>query len=75
MGLLANMCRAITDNGANIITAHAKTSESGKAENTFEIIITSADHLNRVKRSIERVPGVLQVIRITSLDEEERGIK
>ena len=67
MGLLANMCKAITENGANISSAHAKTSEVGKAENTFEISIGDAKHYDRVKRGLEMVPGVIKVVRVASV--------
>jgi guanosine-3',5'-bis(diphosphate) 3'-pyrophosphohydrolase len=66
MGLLANMCKAITDSGANIVAAHAKTSETGKAENSFEITIGDAKHFDKVKRSLEMVPGVIKVLRVST---------
>ncbi len=66
MGLLANMCKAMTDSGANIISAHAKTSELGRAENTFDISVNDVRHYERVKRSIEMVPGVIKVERLGS---------
>ncbi len=73
MGLLANMCKAITDNGANISSAHAKTSELGKAENTFEISVGDARQLDKVKRGLEMVPGVIKVERLggTGAGQEE----
>lgn len=67
VGLLANMSRAITDSGANIIAAQIRTNENGKAVNTFELQIKDAPHLEKVRRSIEMVPGVISVDRIMPL--------
>ncbi len=64
MGLLANMCQAITGCGANISSAHAKTSDLKKAVNTFEIAVLDARQLDKVKRSLEMVPGVIKVERV-----------
>ena len=66
LGLLANMSKAITDQGANIKSAQVKTSESGKALNTFEIIVNDAQQLARIKRGIEMVPGVIKVERLAA---------
>jgi GTP pyrophosphokinase len=67
MGLLANVSRAITDCGANINNAQIKTTESGKAVNSFEITVSDAKQLDKVKRQIEMVPGVIKVERIKQL--------
>ena len=67
MGLLANVSRAITDSGANINSAQIKTTELGKAVNTFEITVQDARHLEKITRSIEMVPGVIRVERIRML--------
>jgi len=71
MGLLANVSRAITDSGANINSAQIKTTERGKATNTFEMTVTDAPHLERIKRAIERVPGVIKVERVIHLSEHD----
>ncbi len=67
MGLLANMSAAITSSGANIISAQIKTTPSGKAINTFEIMLEDAAQLEKVRRGIEMVPGVTRVERVTQL--------
>ncbi len=66
LGLLANVTRAITDNGANINNAQIKTTAFGKADNTFEITIRDARQLDKLKRSVEKVPGVIKVERVNS---------
>ena len=74
-GLLANVTRAITSAGANIHSAQIKTTDTGKAVNAFELEIQDASQYDRVKRSIEMVPGVTKVERIrraaAELAEEE----
>mgnify|MGYP001451813392 CR=1 FL=1 len=67
MGLLANVSRAITDIGANIISAQIRTTEFGKAVNSFEIAVRDAKHFERLKRAIEMVPGVIKVERVGQL--------
>lgn len=67
MGLLANVSRAITDSGANISSAQIKTTDFGKAVNTFEITVQDARHLDKIKRAIEMVPGVIKVERVRLL--------
>jgi GTP pyrophosphokinase len=64
IGLLANVTMAITKAGANINSAHVKTSDNGKAVNAFEITIQSASHLEEIRRAIEGVPGVIRVERV-----------
>ncbi|MBX7137846.1 MAG: bifunctional (p)ppGpp synthetase/guanosine-3',5'-bis(diphosphate) 3'-pyrophosphohydrolase [Oligoflexia bacterium] len=76
MGLLANMSRAITENGANINSAQIKTTDSSKAINAFELTISDARQLEAITRALEMVPGVIKVERIrqfsTSLDLSEQ---
>lgn len=78
MGLLANMTQAITNNGANINSAQIKTTSFGKAINSFELTIEDARQLERIKRAIEMVPGVIKVERVKHIpvapdDEIEEG--
>jgi guanosine-3',5'-bis(diphosphate) 3'-pyrophosphohydrolase len=67
MGLLANVSLAITGQGVNITSAQIKT-ERGKAVINFELTITDAQQLQKIKRSIEMVPGVLKVERVLHLN-------
>ncbi|MBX7144410.1 MAG: bifunctional (p)ppGpp synthetase/guanosine-3',5'-bis(diphosphate) 3'-pyrophosphohydrolase [Oligoflexia bacterium] len=71
MGLLANVSRAITESGANINSAQIKTTESGKAVNSFELTIDDARQLDKVKRQIEMVPGVIKVERVKHMTPNE----
>ncbi|MDZ4786511.1 MAG: bifunctional (p)ppGpp synthetase/guanosine-3',5'-bis(diphosphate) 3'-pyrophosphohydrolase [bacterium] len=67
MGVLANLTSAITTNGANIANAHVKTTQEGKAINSFEILVEDARQLENIIRSSEMVPGVIRVDRIRHL--------
>jgi GTP pyrophosphokinase len=67
MGLLANVSLAITGQGVNITSAQIKT-ERGKAVINFELTISDAQQLQKIKRSIEMVPGVLKVERVLHLN-------
>ncbi len=64
IGLLANVTQAITKNGANINSAQIKTNDNGKAKNLFELTVSDARQLEKLKRSIEMVPGVIKVERV-----------
>ena len=67
IGLLANVTKAITEQGANINSAQIKTTNFGKALNAFELTINDAQQLERIKRAIEKVPGVIKVERVNSM--------
>lgn len=67
MGILAKITQVITENGANINNAQVKTSDNGKATNTFEISIESADQFENITRAIEMVAGVIKVERLRQM--------
>lgn len=67
IGLLANVTGAITSNGANIANAQVKTTNYGKAINSFELMIEDARQLENIIRAIEMVPGVIKVERVRHL--------
>lgn len=67
MGMLSNITRAITDHGANISSAQAKTYQNGRAMHEFELAVEDANQLQRLLRAIERVPGVLKVERVMKM--------
>jgi guanosine-3',5'-bis(diphosphate) 3'-pyrophosphohydrolase len=69
MGLLANVSSAITGQGANITSAQIKT-ERGKAVIRFELTVADAQQLNKIKRSIEMVAGVIKVERVLHLGQQ-----
>lgn len=69
MGILARLTETITLNGANITGAHVRTLSNGKALNAFELEITDARQLERLKNSIELLPGVIKVERVRQMSE------
>jgi GTP pyrophosphokinase len=62
-GLLASISRAFTDNGVNISGAKCRTSEDGKAVNTFQVTVGHVDVLRTVLRSLQSIPGVVSATR------------
>lgn len=74
-GLLVSVTQAITIQGANITSAQIKTTDSGKAIQNFELAVEDAQQLERVKRAIEMIAGVIKVERVrqvtTSIDGRE----
>lgn len=63
-GLLTNMSKAISSVGLNIASANVRTLSENRALNVFEILVPSADDLERVTRNLERVRGVVKVSRV-----------
>ena len=63
-GLLAAMSKAISSAGINISRAHVHALGDRKAQNVFEVVVASADELNRVMRNLGRVRGVMKVARV-----------
>jgi GTP pyrophosphokinase len=63
-GLLAAMSKAISSAGINITRAQVHALGDRKAQNTFEVMVTTADELNRVMRNLGRVRGVMRVARL-----------
>ena len=62
-GLLAAMSKAISSAGVNISRAQVRSVPDKKAVNTFEVVVSSADQLNRVIRSLGKIRGVMKVAR------------
>jgi guanosine-3',5'-bis(diphosphate) 3'-pyrophosphohydrolase len=62
-GLLASMSKAISSAGVNISRAQVHSVPDKKAVNTFEVVVSNVDQLNRVIRSIGKVRGVIKVAR------------
>jgi GTP pyrophosphokinase len=63
-GLLAAMSKAISSAGINIARAQVHAVGDRKAQNTFEVMVASAEELNRVMRNLGRVRGVMKVARV-----------
>jgi GTP diphosphokinase / guanosine-3',5'-bis(diphosphate) 3'-diphosphatase len=62
-GLLASLSRAFTEGGVNISQAKCRTSEDGKAVNTFQVAVTHVDQLKNVIRTIQSIEGVVSAAR------------
>ncbi len=62
-GLLALLSRAFTEGGVNISQAKCRTSEDGKAVNTFQVAVTHVDQLKNVIRTIQSIEGVVSAAR------------
>jgi GTP pyrophosphokinase len=62
-GLLAGITKAISSAGVNISRAQVRSVPDKKAVNTFDVVVSSVDQLNRVMRSIGKVRGVMKVAR------------
>jgi GTP pyrophosphokinase len=60
-GLLANMSKAISSAGVNISRAQVRSVPDKKAVNSFEVVVSHVDQLNRVMRSLGKVRGVMKV--------------
>ena len=61
-GLLADMSRAFSVTGMNIVEAHCSTKD-GRALNVFDINVTDNQQLERAMESVRKVQGVLKVTR------------
>ena len=63
-GMLASLSQSFTGAGINITQAHCRTTDVGRAINTFEVLIQDQNQLKKVLRTIERISGVLRVERV-----------
>lgn len=63
-GLLANMSKAFSEVGVNILQANCRATDDSKAINTFEFTVVDLDQLRLVMRTIQKVPGVYSVQRM-----------
>jgi GTP pyrophosphokinase len=65
-GLLAAMSKAISATGLNITSADVRTLPDKRAHDVFEVMVGSADDLDRVMRNLGRVRGVVKVTRMNT---------
>jgi GTP pyrophosphokinase len=65
-GLLAAMSKAISAAGINITSADVRTLPDKRALNVFEVMVASAEDLQRVMRNLGRVRGVVKVARVNN---------
>jgi len=71
-GLLSDVAKAITDTGTDISHADMRNSEGGM-HGEFVVEVRDLAHLEKVRRSIGRVKGVLDVERREHFEEEDLG--
>jgi GTP pyrophosphokinase len=65
-GLLAHISQSFSDQGVNISQAHCRTTEDGRAVNTFHASVRDLDQLKSVIRSLSRIKGVYSVDRVSA---------
>jgi GTP pyrophosphokinase len=63
-GLLASISKSFTEHGVNISQAKCRTTEDGRAVNTFQVTVGHLDQLRTVLRSIQQIKGVVTAVRI-----------
>ena len=71
-GLLSDVAKAITDTGTDISHADMRTTQGGMT-GEFVVEVRDLAHLEKVRRSIGRVNGVLDVERREHFDEDDLG--
>jgi guanosine-3',5'-bis(diphosphate) 3'-pyrophosphohydrolase len=63
-GLLAAISKAFTEHGVNITQAKCRTTEDGRAVNTFQVTVGHLDQLRTVLRGLASIPGVVSATRL-----------
>jgi GTP pyrophosphokinase len=63
-GLLAEITRELTAQGADILSAHVQTTQDHHAINQFVISIKDLKHLNKIIRALNQIKGVTEVKRL-----------
>jgi len=63
-GMLASISKVISSSGINIARAEVRTDGQEQAVSSFHLMVTSAEVLNAVMRSIGKLRGVLRVSRV-----------
>ncbi len=63
-GLLAHISQAFTDSEVNISQAHCRSTEDGRAVNTFHASVRDLEQLKTVMRSVSGITGVFRVGRV-----------
>jgi guanosine-3',5'-bis(diphosphate) 3'-pyrophosphohydrolase len=71
-GLLSDVAKAITNTGTDISNADMRTTDGGMS-GEFSVEVRDVAHLEKVKRSIARVKGVLDVERREHMDDQDLG--
>ena len=63
-GLLAAMSKLFTEHGVNISQAKCRTTEDGRAVNTFQVTVGHLDQLKTVLRNLGSIEGVVSATRL-----------
>jgi GTP pyrophosphokinase len=63
-GLLAAISKTFTEQGVNISQAKCRTTEDGRAVNTFQVTVGHLDQLKTVLRSLGSIQGVVSATRL-----------
>jgi len=63
-GLLAAISKAFTEQGVNISQAKCRTTEDGRAVNTFQVTVGHLEQLKTVLRSLGAIEGVVSATRL-----------
>jgi GTP diphosphokinase / guanosine-3',5'-bis(diphosphate) 3'-diphosphatase len=63
-GMLAAISKVISSSSVNIARAEVRTGSDQQAVNTFDLMVRTADDLNRLMRNMGKVRGVLRVSRV-----------
>jgi len=71
-GLLSDVAKAISDTGTDISHADMRAS-SGGMQGEFVVEVRDLAHLEKVRRAVGRVKGVIEVQRREHFDEDELG--
>ena len=71
-GLLSDVAKAITSTGTDISHADMKSTQGGMT-GEFVVEVRDLTHLEKVRRSISRVNGVMDVERREHLEEDDLG--
>jgi GTP pyrophosphokinase len=69
-GLLSDVAKAISDTGTDIQHADMKSTNGGM-DAEFVVEVKDLSHLNRVVKAVNKVKGVLDVLRREHFGEEE----
>jgi GTP pyrophosphokinase len=63
-GLLAAISKSFTEHGVNISQAKCRTTEDGRAVNTFQVTVGHLDQLKTVLRNLGSIQGVVSATRL-----------
>jgi GTP diphosphokinase / guanosine-3',5'-bis(diphosphate) 3'-diphosphatase len=63
-GLLAAISKSFTEHGVNISQAKCRTTEDGRAVNTFQVTVGHVEQPKTVLRSLESIQGVVSATRL-----------